>query len=213
MPDIYYTSNPNVSVIMATYNRSQYLDRSITSFINQTYKSCELIVVDDGSEDNTFQVVNEYVKSHNNIRYIKHSHRKVSLSKNTGIRAAAGKYIAFLDSDDEYKPDFLQARVQYMQANKSISLIVGGAIISGNPYVKDIHDLTRKIHLSECIIGSTFFGKAEVFVALGGFDKNILYSEESSLWEKANKLYQVAKVDFPGYVYYRDTPESICNSI
>ena len=213
MLDIYQSSNPCVSVIMATYNRSQYLKRSIPSFINQAYKNCELVVVDDGSEDDTFQVVNEFMKTNKNIRYLKHSHRKNSLSKNAGIKAAAGKYIAFLDSDDEYKPDFLQMRVEYMQANESISLVVGGVIIIGNPYVKDIHDLSKKIHLSECIIGSTFFGKAEMFLALGGFDKNILYSEESSLWEKAEKSYQVAKVDFPGYVYYRDTPESICNSI
>ena len=53
-----------------------------------------------------------------NIRYLKHSHRKLSLSKNAGIRAATGKFIAFLDSDDEYKPDYLQKRVELLENNK-----------------------------------------------------------------------------------------------
>ena len=213
MFDIYPSSNPVVSVIMPTYNRAQYLSRSIPSFINQTYKNCELIVVDDGSEDSTFQVVSDYMKAHENIRYLKHSHRKLSLSKNTGIKAAAGKFIAFLDSDDEYKPDYLEKRVGFMLANEAVSLIEGGVIIIGDPYVKDINDLSKKIHLSECLIGSTFFGKTEVFAALGGFDMNVQYGEDNLFWKKAEKLYTVAKVHYPGYVYYRNTPGGICNSI
>ena len=213
MFDIYPSSNPCVSVILPTYNRAQYLVRSISSFIDQTFKNSELIVIDDGSEDNTFQVVNDYLQAHKNIRYIKHAHRKLSLSKNAGINAAAGNYIAFLDSDDEYRPDFLEKRVEFMKANEAVSLIEGGAIIIGDPYVKDRNDLSKKIHLSECIIGSTFFGKAEMFAALGGFDKNDHYGRESSFWEKAEKLYKVAKVNYPGYVYHRNTPGSICNTI
>lgn len=108
MLDLYSSANPLVSVIMATYNRSGLLQRSIPSFINQIFKDCELIVVDDGSNDNSFEIVNHYMKHHENIRYIKHSNRKLSLSKNVGIAASAGKYIAFLDSDDEYQPDYLE---------------------------------------------------------------------------------------------------------
>ncbi|MCC7401807.1 MAG: glycosyltransferase family 2 protein [Chitinophagaceae bacterium] len=213
MIDIYRPKNPNVSVIMATYNRAGYLERSISSFINQTYKDCELIVVDDGSEDHTYEIVNNFMSAHSNIRYLKHTNRKLSLSKNAGIKAAAGTYIAFLDSDDEYKPDYLEKRVEFMKANKDIDLIEGGAIIIGDPYVKDKYDLTKRIHLSECLIGPTFFGKAEIFTSLDGFDKNIFYSEDSFFWEKAEKVIQVKKFDHPGYIYYRDTPGSICNSI
>lgn len=212
-PDIYHSENPAISVIMATYNRSGYLNRSITSFLNQTYKNCELIVVDDGSFDETFQVVNGFMNQHSNIRYQKHSNRKLSLSRNAGIQAAVGKYITFLDSDDEYRPDYLEKRIQFMEAKESVDLIEGGVIIIGDPYVKDKNDLSKKIHLSECIIGATLFGKAEVFIALGGFDKNILYSEDSVFWEKAKQNFSTQKFDSPGYIYYRDTSDSICNSI
>ena len=57
------------------------------------------------------------------------------------------------------------------------------------------------------------FGKTELFIALGGFDKNIVYSEDSLFWEKASIDYNTKKFDHPGYIYYRDTPGSICNSI
>ena len=198
---------------MATYNRSHYLSRSIPSFINQSYKNCELIIVDDGSHDNTFQIVNAYMESHENIRYIKHTNRKLSLSKNAGIQAACGKYIAFLDSDDEYKMDYLEKRVAFMEDNKAVDLIEGGTIIIGDEYVKDKNDPSKKIHLSQCHIGTTFFGKREVFSVLGGFDKTAFYSEDSVFWEKAEKIYSVRKVDYPGYIYYRNTPGSITNTV
>ncbi|HWC55157.1 MAG TPA: glycosyltransferase family 2 protein [Chitinophagaceae bacterium] len=213
MLDIYRSGNPCVSVIMATYNRANYLDRSIPSFINQTYKNCELLVVDDGSEDDTFQKVSSYMDNHDNIRYLKHTNRKLSLTKNAGIKAAIGKFIAFLDSDDEYKPDYLEKRIQFMEANESVDLIEGGALIIGDPYVKNKYDMTKKIHLSECPIGPTIFGKAEAFAKLEGFDKNIFYSEDSYFWEKAQKILNVKKFDHLSYIYYRDTPGSICNTV
>lgn len=213
MLDLYPSANPLISVIMATYNRVEYFNRSIPSFINQTYKNCELIVVDDGSEDDTFRVVCDYMKEHTNIRYLRHTNRKLSLTKNAGIKAAAGKFIAFLDSDDEYKPDYLEKRIQFMEANETVDLIEGGAIIIGDPYVKDKLDMSKRIHLSECTIGPTIFGKTEAFVKLEGFDKNIFYSEDSYFWEKAQLLVTVKKIDHPGYIYYRDTAGSITNTV
>ena len=213
MLDLYANNNPVVSVIMATFNRAALLNRSISSFINQTFKNAELIVVDDGSTDNSFEIVNQYLKLHDNIRYMKHRNRKLSLSKNVGIMASAGRYIAFLDSDDEYQPGYLENRVHFMDENPNLDLIQSGAEIIGDPYVKDKNDLSKKIHLSNCTIGPTIFGKKEVFIALDGFDKTIFYSEDSEFWERAKKKYSVKKIDLPGYVYYRDSEDSICNTI
>lgn len=213
MIEIYPDGNPLISVIMLTYNRAQFLDRSIPSFLNQTFKNAELLIIDDGSNDDTFNVVSRYMASYENIRYMRHSNRKIPLSRNVGIKAASGKYIAFLDSDDEYKMDYLEKRIEFMQSHPEVDLVEGGVIIVGDPYVKDKNDLTKKIHLSDCHIGATFFGKAEVFNALGGFDKNILYSEESEFWERAEKRFVLKKYNHPGYIYYRDTPDGICNSI
>lgn len=213
MIEVYHSHSPVVSVVMPTFNNSKYLGRSISSFLNQSYTDCELIVVDDGSSDDTFHVVNEFIREHNHIRYMKHSNRKPSLSRNAGIKAAAGKYLAFLDSDDEYESDYLEVRVQFMDAHPSVDLIEGTATVIGNEYVKDRYDMSRKIHLSECHIGATFFGKAEVFRTLGGFDKKVYYGEDCAFWEKAERQFRVQRFAHPGYIYYRNIPDSICNTI
>lgn len=211
--DLYFKNNPLVTVIMATFNRAAYLDRSISSFLRQTFSDAELLIVDDGSVDESLDIIRHFMQDHDNIRYIRHSNRRLSLSKNAGIQAAAGKYIAFLDSDDEYLPDYLERRTAFMEANPAIDIMEGGAIIKGDPYVKDKNDLSKKIHLSECHIGPTFFGKTSLFLQLGGFDKEIFYSEDSHFMERALEVANVFIFDHPGYIYYRDTPGGICNSI
>lgn len=213
MLELYRKGNPTVTVIMATYNRATYLHRSISSYLDQTFADSELIVVDDGSTDNTFEVVRGYMDRHKNIRYMRHTNRKLSLSKNVGIKAAAGDLIAFLDSDDAYKPDYLERRVEYLERHPEVDLLEGGVIIIGDPYVKDRFDAKHKIHLSQCHIGATFFGKKEVFYNLGGFNKNVLYAEDSVFWKQANEKYVIHRIESPGYVYYRDTEGSICNTV
>ncbi len=212
MIDLYYNGNPLVSIILTTFNRSDYLKRAMDSFCRQSFKNAELIVVDDGSNDYSYALVDDFVKQHANIRYMKHSNRKTSLSKNVGLMAAAGDFIGFLDSDDEYLPDFIEKRIQYLQDHADVDLIEGGAIIIGDEFVPDKKDTTRLIHLSQCHIGSTFFGKKSVFFKLGGLDKHAGYAADSDFWERAEKFFRTATVDFPGYIYHRDTPGSICNA-
>lgn len=209
---IYKSIRPVVSIIMPTFNRSRYLNRSIDSILRQTFTGWELLVVDDGSSDSSFDVVNKYIEHYENIRYLKHSNRQQALSTNVGVLAACGEYLAFIGSDDEYKPDHLKLRVEFMKKNPDLDFIHGGVEIIGSPYVKDKNDLTKKIHLSECAIGGTFFGKREIFLELGGF-RDLYYSDDSDFFERVQKEFRIAEVDFPTYIYYRDTPDSICTTI
>lgn len=209
---IYKDHRPVVSIVLPTYNRANYLKRAIESVLHQTFKKWELIIVDDGSNDNTFSTVDEYILKYENIRYIKHLNRKTPLSINTGLLASCGEYISFLDSDDEYKPEHLSLRYDFMQMNPDVDFIHGGVEIIGSPYVKDKNDLSKQIHISECAIGGTFFGKRNVFFDLDGF-RNLTYSDDSDFLERAEKKFKVTKVDFPTYIYYRDTPGSICSTI
>lgn len=209
---IYKTLKPLVSVVMPTFNRASYLQRSINSVLKQSFTDWELLIVDDGSSDGTFNVVNEYISRFENIRYMKHSNRKPALSTNVGVLASCGEYLAFIGSDDEYKPDHLKLRVEFMKKNPAIDFIHGGVEIIGSPYVKDKNDLTKKIHLSQCAIGGTFFGKRKIFLELDGF-RDLYYSDDSDFFERVQKEFQIAQVDFPTYIYYRDTPDSICTTI
>lgn len=209
---VYITFEPIVSIILPTYNRERLLVRAINSVLNQTIQNWELIIVDDGSTDKTFDVINSYLQKQENIRYIKHSNRRPPLSQNVGIISSVGKYISFLGSDDEYKPTYLEERINFLQAHSDVDLIHGGVEIIGHPFVKDKNDLSKEIHLSECVIGGTFFGKRKVFLELDGF-RNLKYSDDSDFFERAIQKFKIEKVDFPTYVYYRDTPDSICSTI
>ena len=122
-----------------------------------------------------------------------------------------GDYLTFLGSDDEYKKEHIQLRVEEIM-NENIDFIHGGVEIIGDPYVKDKNNKSKMIHLNDCTIGGTFFAKKEVFVNLNGF-KDIEYSEDSEFFERVLSKYKIKKVNYPTYIYYRDTPDSICNNI
>lgn len=106
-------NKPVVSVIIPTYNRVHLLRRAIQSVLNQTYQDFEIIIIDDGSIDNTEEVVKKFQEQDKRVRYIKHEENKGgSAARNTGIKNAKGKYIAFLDSDDEWLPTKLEKQIE-----------------------------------------------------------------------------------------------------
>lgn len=201
-----------VSIIVATYNRAKLLKRAIESVLAQTYQNWELIVVDDGSTDETFRVVDNYFQGIKNLKYLKQHNSKLSAARNTGIKLSAGDFITFLDSDDEYKNEHLKLRVDYMKANPDVDLIHGGIEIVGDPYVPDKYDRSKKIHINECIVGATFFGKRKVFNRLKGFHR-IEYSEDSEFFERASKKFVIKKVNFPTYIYNRNNADSITRNV
>jgi glycosyltransferase involved in cell wall biosynthesis len=200
-----------VSVILSVFNREKYLNRCIDSLLAQSFTNWELIAIDDGSEDNSFQLLKEYQLLHNNIQLIRHQNMKLPLSRNKGILVSKGKYITFLDSDDEYEKNHLIKRVEYLNNHPDVDMIRGGVHIIGNEYVRDKNNPINLIHLSECSIGATFFGKRNVFLMLNGF-RNLEYSEDSDFLDRAELSFHVEKVDFNTYRYYREAPDSITNN-
>ena len=208
---LYKDGNPRVSIILPTFNRFSCLSRAIESVLNQTFTSWELLVIDDGSTDDTFRLVDKFIRGNENIRYLKHSNKKLPFTLNTGILSACGEYIAFLGSDDEWKPDHLGIRMETFEEEPGVDLIHGGVEIIGDPFVTDKNDRTKKIHLNNCIIGGTFVGKRDLFLKLNGFE-NLEYSEDSEFFERALKIANIRKVNFETYIYYRNTINSITNN-
>ncbi|WP_246124775.1 glycosyltransferase family 2 protein [Algibacter pacificus] len=108
--------NPLVSVIIPMFNSEAYILDAINSVINQTYKNWELILVDDCSSDNTWHIINPFLKLHPNIKLLKNSDNYgAAVSRNNGIQVSKGDYIAFLDSDDLWKPNKLEKQISFMQ--------------------------------------------------------------------------------------------------
>lgn len=118
MPD-----NPLVSIILPTYNRARYLPESIGSVLSQTYPHWELIIWDDGSTDNTAEIVRSYTDDR--IRYFYMSNHGVAYSRNQAIRCSVGVYIAFLDSDDTWLPEKLEVQVGILEKFPKIDGLFG----------------------------------------------------------------------------------------
>lgn len=110
-----------ISVVLPTYNRANLLIESIQSILDQTYSNFELIIIDDGSTDNTFQIISELGDSR--INYVSYpKNQGVSFARNKGLEIATGKYIAFMDSDDISKKERFFEQVNFMEANSEIDI-------------------------------------------------------------------------------------------
>ncbi len=200
------------SVIICTYNRANFLKRALNSLLKQTFSDWEVILIDDGSTDNTKEVVKPYLEKFMNFSYFYQENKGIAAARNFGLSIAKGKYCTFLDSDDEYCENHLETRFEILRSNPNIDLLHGGVQIIGNEYVPDKSNTNKHIHLSECVIGGTFFVKTEVALALKGFNRQ--YSEDSDFYERAVKSgYLTEKIDLQTYKYYRDTADSICNKL
>lgn len=112
---------PKVSVIVPVYNVEKYVTRCLTSLINQTLDDIEIIVVNDGSKDNSEQIIREFKKVHNNIIYVKKENGGLSSARNFGLIYATGEYVAFLDSDDFIEKDLFLRLEKYI--DKKIDII------------------------------------------------------------------------------------------
>jgi glycosyltransferase involved in cell wall biosynthesis len=206
-------SQPMFSVVITTRNRARLLKRTLDSLISQTENDWKAIIVDDGSMDDTYTHILPYIRSCPEIRYIWKAHSGAVLSKNYGIRASGGKFITFLDSDDEYHPEHLESRKKFLIRNPSVRFLYGGVKILGNPYVPDKNNPSARVYLDDCVIGGTFVIEREVLLSLDGF-REIRLGSDADLFERAKKAQiLMAEVKEPTYIYHHENQESITNRL
>jgi len=207
------TAQPLFSIIITTYNRASLLPRAIDSLISQTNKDWEAIIVDDESTDDTYFRILPYLSLNRPIRYFKKAHSGEALSKNAGINAARGKFISFLDSDDEYHPLHLQARKEILNSHSAVNLLYGGVKIIGNPFVPDRNNCNKLINLNECVIGGTFFIEKDLLLRLNGF-RDIVLGTDADLYDRATLAGAVMKeTKIPTYIYHHENEDSITNML
>ena len=110
---------PTVSIITPVYNSEVFIKETINSVINQTYKEWELLLIDDGSTDESVTIINQYVNDKSNIKLIKNKKNQgAAISRNKGIIEAQGDYIAFLDADDLWKPEKIEKQLKHMKIHQ-----------------------------------------------------------------------------------------------
>jgi len=204
-----FGQKPCISVVIPAFNRSRCIGTAIESVLQQTFNDWELLIIDDGSADNTMQVVDPYLLQHPGVRYMKHSNRKAPISRNAGIQASFGKFITFLDTDDHYLPNHLASRMAIMAEPSPPDLLVGGILAQPGTMVRDRHNPELLVPLEQRIPGATFFGKRELFFSLEGFS-DLPYAEDTDLWERAAASgWKLKTVQHPKTYVYQQSPDSI----
>lgn len=185
------SEKPTVSVIIPAYNRVHLVGRSIRSVLNQTYQDFELIVVDDGSTDNTEEVVKEFQKQDRRVKYIKHEKNKgASAARNTGIKNSLGYFLSFLDSDDQWLRNKLECDVKILNDNKDCVICSTGHTFidekTGKIVGKSIFNeqfVSQKIVLrGECIATNDFTAVKKVVLDIGGFDEKLPARQDWDFW-------------------------------
>lgn len=180
---------PTVSIIIPTYNRADLVGRAIESVLAQTRPDWEAIVVDDGSTDNTRQIVAQYPDPR--IRYIYQENKKLPGARNTGIRNSQGTYLAFLDSDDRFLPDKLALQLAAFERQSALGLVASGWVdvdAEGHPTAEQRPWLLRpSLTLDDWLFHNPFVPggvlvKREWVRRVGLFDEGQFYVEDWDLW-------------------------------
>jgi glycosyltransferase involved in cell wall biosynthesis len=203
------TASPLVSVVIASYNMARYMALAVESALNQTYRNVEVLVIDDGSTDDTPAVIARFSVD-DRVRYISQRNRGQAAAKNRGIRAARGDYIAFLDADDYWAPERLALQVPLlMQSNKT------GVVYSRLRYIDEAgnessisdNELFRgkvsgALFVRNFIAFGTSLVRRECFERMGGFDESLRMGIDYDLWLRISTEYDFDYIDRP-LLYYR----------
>jgi O-antigen biosynthesis protein len=206
---------PLVSVIIPTYNRAHVLTPAISCVLNQTCADIELLVVDDGSTDDTAAVVTSF--SDARVRYLRQeTNRGASAARNVGLRRARAQFIAFLDSDDDWSPDKLARQLEVFAANGSDT----GLVYTGVERVEadgrrttqrpEAHgDIYRELLWHNAIHGggSNVMLRRNVVASAGFFNERLQAIEDYEYWLRIARFFAVAFVDAP-LMRYHDSPAS-----
>jgi len=193
---------PEVSVIIPTYNRWEFLNEAVESVLNQTYRDFELIVVDDGSTDTDRKILDCYSGE---IKVIYQTHSGVSKARNTGIHAAQGNYITFLDSDDLWNYCKLEKQIQFFSSNQDYQVCYSDEIWIRNGKRVNPGKKHRKYSgwifeycLPLCIISpSSVMIKGDVFDEVGLFDESLPACEDYDLWLRISAKYPIYFLEEP----------------
>jgi glycosyltransferase involved in cell wall biosynthesis len=185
---------PIVSVIMPAFNAAAYIHVAIRSVLQQTVRDLELIVVDDGSRDDTAGVVARFAAADRRVRLATQANAGPGPARNTAFRASSGRYIAFLDSDDEWAPAFLARQLAVLERRPDVAVVFGNAWNRGGPRdgqpARSRATDDRVIGLADLLADENLHFimavfRREVMTVTGGFDPGFLTSEEYEMWLRA----------------------------
>lgn len=197
---------------MTTYNRAWCIERAIESVFAQTESRWELIIVDDGSTDNTVELVRRYVLASDKVRLLVQSNQGTGAARQAGIRQARGHFVTFLDSDDQYLPEHLEIRLGYICEYPECDFFHGGVLVEGSSLVPDKNDPHRLIPIVQCAVGGTFVIRRSLAMQVGFAP--LRYADDADFFERATAAgIAPIYIPYPSYRYNRNSPDSLCTTL
>ncbi len=200
---------PAVSVVLPAFNTEKYVGEAVESILSQTFTDFELIVIDDGSGDRTAEILRGYARADARLRILSNgNNRGIPKTRNIGIKAARGRYIAWQDADDISLPERLQKQFDYMEKHSEVALLGTakntisdtGELLKENvvsllkPKFEDLLQMNRFVN------GSTMIRKSALEV-VGGYDETFYSAEDYELWLRIAKRFPVANLPEVLYIY------------
>lgn len=209
-------NQPLVSIIMPCFNSEHFIIESINSVINQSYKNWELIIIDDNSKDRSIEIIQEFLQKENRISLIINEENSgAAISRNKGIEASNGDFIAFLDSDDIWKEEKLEKHIDFMMKNDLLlSYTYYSQISEDGSFIKKVtppHSLNYQQLLKTCHIGclTAIYNKKKLGKV---YMPNIRKRQDYALWLKILKQNNTA-ICLPEYLaFYRIRSDSISSN-
>ena len=188
--------NPKVSVVITCYNQARFLGESIASVLRQTYRYFEIIVVDDGSQDDAAKVASLYPE----VRFNRQENQGVAAARNSGLCASRGKYVTFFDADDRLLPKALEIGVKCLESNSSAAFVYGqyrSIDIDGNASHTPLQLGVDKDHYRELLCrnyiglpGMVMF-RRDIFESVGGWDRQADHSSDWELYLRISKEHPI----------------------
>jgi glycosyltransferase involved in cell wall biosynthesis len=195
---------PLVSIVIPTYNRAELVGEAIESALRQTYSACEIIVVDDGSTDETPTVLSRYGSA---IQTARTANRGCAAARNTGIGLARGPYLAFVDSDDTAPPDKLALQAPILDRHPEVGFVYGQSLAFGAelaceqrlvPILPDADgSVAAGLFLTTRIGFDSVLVRREAVERAGGFDESLLYNEDTDLLLRVALDWKAVCLDVP----------------
>ncbi len=189
---------PTVSIIISTFNRSNLLRRAIESVCSQTFEDWELIIIDNGSNDDTAKVIGEYVQKDARISSVYQKRIKLSRVRTLGSRMVKGQYVTFLDDDDYYFPNKLDVQVEFLEQHKDIALVYSYLeMVDENQKVfcvlpeKPATNYLELIHGNSIQLNSSLF-RRKCFNQIGSFNTSLDSCDDYEFCLRLAKEFQIA---------------------
>lgn len=180
---------PNVSIIIPAFNQAKYIKEAVQSVLSQTYPDFEVVIVNDGSTDNTGEILSTITDER--FKVIWQPNAGLSAARNTGIRASSAPLISLLDSDDLFLPDKLEVLVSYLDTHPDIGMVAGGVqyIDQNSRAFQQVTVPGQKLGFPELLMGNPFVPCAVLFRRtwidqVGMFDENLRACEDWDLWQR-----------------------------